>query len=256
MVVAWGDDFSEHIVDYGITPEQPRNYFTLRDVSPTLQQKSGSSQTEGAIRWGLDFLAETLIGRPWPHEDGGEIRIGRMLVDAGYKPDVVHEFAMRSPYASVVLPCHGLGITAAKTPMDRWPTKPNEQIGWHWVVKRGEKRRATYGQLDTYHWKTFLCERIAAVVGEKGAMTLFGDRPETHRLLFDHLNAESCTQTFGQGRSLWEWKQKAGVDNHWFDCLASNCAAASMIGSSLPGGEMKVAPVKRVRFSEMQRAKK
>lgn len=256
MVVAWSDDFTGHIVDYGVTPEQPRNYFTLRDVAPTLQAVSGSSQPEGALRHGLDMVAEKIIGKAWQHEDGGQMRVSKMLVDAGYKPDTVHEFALRSPYAANVLPCLGLGITAAKVPMEKWPSRSNEKMGWHWVEKRGEKRKATYGQLDTYHWKVFLCERISAVMGEKGSLTVFGDRPETHRLLIDHLRAESCTPTFGHGRSLWEWKCDPGVDNHWFDTLASNCAAASMVGSTLPGSVVSVQPVKSQSFSELQKQAK
>lgn len=257
MVVAWSDEYTGHIVDYGVTPEQPRNYFTLREVSPTLQMSSGSSQPEGAIRWGLDFLAEKLIGRTWVHEYGGEIRITKMLIDAGYKPDVVHEFALRSPYAAVVLPCLGIGIKAANVPMERWPSRTNEFLGWHWATKRGEKRKATYGHLDTNHWKTFLCERISAVMGEKGSMTIFGEKPEEHRLLIDHFNAESCTQTFGHGRSLWEWTLVGGQDNHWFDTLASNCAAASMLGCARSATTQAISQVaKPVSFAEMQRLAK
>ena len=245
MVCGWSEDYTGHIVDYGVFPEQPRNYFLLREVSPTLQMLSGSSQPEGAIRWGLDELSRRLLGRAWQTETGGEVRVSKCAVDAGKWPDTIHEFAARSLFGAIVLPCLGQGITAAKIPMERWAKRDGETLGFHWAVRR-DRRPTPHGLLDTYFWKTFFCDRIAATLGEKGSMTIFGERQEQHRLLFDHLKAESPIKTEGQGRKLWEWKANPGQDNHWLDTLASNCAMASMLGVKLANTQAAVAPQRRV----------
>jgi hypothetical protein len=84
-------------------------------------------------------------------------------------------------------------------------------------------------------WKTFMAQRAVALQGESGSLSVFGNRPEPHRLLLDHLLAESATPTFGRGRELWEWRARPGADNHWLDCLVLAGIAASMLGCSLMG---------------------
>jgi hypothetical protein len=68
-------------------------------------------------------------------------------------------------------------------------------------------------------------------------MTLFGKKPEQHRLFGEHIaDAESYVVTEGYGRKVQEWRPKPSKpDNHWLDCLVGCAVAASMAGVKAPG---------------------
>lgn len=251
-VIAWADDFTGAVIDYGAFPDQPRAYFTLGDASPTLQSASGILQPEGSVRWGLGQLAERLA-KPWC-QGGGSLSIDKVLVDTGWLTDVVYRFIAESPYMFLV-PAKGKGIKAGGRPMDEWTRKQGEQHGLNWLVHSADNsRRMRWIQHDVDWWKTFFAGRCAAPEGSPGSLAVFGEKQEQHRLLVDHLAAESCTKTYGNGRELWEWKNKPGSDNHLFDAGIMATVAASTLGVSLSSLRV-VKKESRVRFSELQKAR-
>ena len=70
--------------------------------------------------------------------------------------------------------------------------------------------------------------------GDKGCLSLFGQKPAEHRLFADHVTAEYRVRTEGRGRKVDEWKlPPSKPDNHWFDCLVGCAVAASMLGVSV-----------------------
>jgi hypothetical protein len=92
-------------------------------------------------------------------------------------------------------------------------------------------------------------------MGGRGCLSLFGDKPDRHRLFAEHLTAEYRVRTEGRGRSVDEWKLRPErSDNHWFDCLVGTAVAASVQGAALEGTQ-PTATVKRERtsFAELQR---
>jgi hypothetical protein len=95
-------------------------------------------------------------------------------------------------------------------------------------------------------------------MGDKGCLSLFGNKAETHRLLSEHLCAEYRVQTQGRGRTVDEWKIKPEqFDNHWLDCLVGCAVAASMQGAVLPGTDAKaMAKRERVKLSDIQRKRR
>lgn len=256
LLAAWSDDFTGSIIDYGAWPRQSRAYYQLSDVNPTLQQLSGLSQLESALRWGLDGLSNSLLATPVKREGGGEIAISRAVIDANWGPstDTVYEFCRRTPFSGIVIPSHGRGIKAGDKPMGEWPKKPGESHGWNWILTSGQSQRAVRHVLfDSNFWKTTMAGRAGAAVGEKGSLSVFGTREEQHRLLMDHLAAESPTPTQGRSRELWEWKSRPNADNHWLDCLSLSAIGASMLGCNIAGATLAQEPVKRVKFSDMQK---
>ena len=83
-------------------------------------------------------------------------------------------------------------------------------------------------------------------MGDRGCLSLFGNRPDQHRLFADHLTAEYRVKTEGRGWTVDAWKLRPERgDNHWFDCLVGCAVAASIQGVSLMGLTPK--PKKRVR---------
>ena len=110
---------------------------------------------------------------------------------------------------------------------------------------------------DTNFWKSFVQARSAVVMGDPGSPSPFGQRPEHHRLIAEHLPPEFRARNEGRGRTVDEWKLKAdGLDNHWLDCLVGSAVAASMEGASLFGAEVRPVQREAIRLSEIRRARK
>jgi phage terminase large subunit GpA-like protein len=142
--------------------------------------------------------------------------------------------------------------------MADYARKPGERVGLNWRVPPLNTRRPVrHVVYDTNYWKSFVHARLAAPAGDPGAMSLFGLKPERHRLLAEHLTAEHRVTTEGRGRTVEEWKlTAAGGDNHWLDCLVGASVAASMCGAILFGTDVKPRKRKRLRLSEIQAAKR
>lgn len=243
VVLAFSKNWTASIIEYGAWPHQPRSYFTRENAHPTLHSVSGSSQDAGAWRFGLDGISEYLCGRKWQRDGGGELSISRALIDAGdgNAEPVIFRFCRESPHSAVLMPSKGQAVKAAKKPMGEWPKKPNEE--WSrdmsqnpWIIKPpGPNKVIRNITFDGNPWKKFLADRAAALPGEAGSLSLYGDRPEQHQMLKDHLAAETPTHTFGQGRWLWEWSAKPNSENDYLDALVMAGVAASTCGAMLSG---------------------
>ena len=260
LVAAWEDDFTGHVIDYGTEPDQQAGdagYFTLRDIRKTLAMSAPRAGVEGAIYAGLERLCDRLLGREWKRDDGAAVRIDRCLIDAnwGTSTDVVYQFCRQSPHASLLLPSHGRYVGASSIPFSDYKRKRGERIGLNWRVPMVTGKRAVrHVVFDTNFWKSFVHARLAVPMGDPGALALFGHKPETHRLIAEHLTAEYRVKTEGRGRTVDEWKLRvAGIDNHWLDCLVGSAVAASMQGAVLFGTDLKPATKPRVRLSELKR---
>lgn len=257
VVAAWGEGFAGAVVDYGTFPDQHRAYFTLREANPTLATATGIASLEGSVYAGLEKLGDTLLGSEWNIEGGATGRVERCLVDVGWAmaADAVFRFCGRSQYAALLVPSRGKGISAAGNPMSDWPRKPGEKRGLNWLLpapRPGQVRTLLY---DSNFWKSFVHARLAVPTGERGALTLFGDKPTAHRLLADHLTAETKVRTTGRGRELDEWRLKAHKpDNHWFDGLTGCAVAAAMCGVAAEDDAEPKRKATRVSWKEMQRS--
>ena len=261
VIAAWEDDFTGYVIDYGTFPDQKRPYFTLRDARYTLSMATKASGLEGAIYAGLEQVTGTFLAREWRRDDGAMLRIERCLIDAnwGASTDVVYQFCRQSAHAGIVIPSHGRFVGASSQPFTEYKRRPGDRIGHNWRMPNVHGKRAVRHVLfDTNFWKTFVHARLAVPMGDRGCLSLFGDKPEQHRLLAEHLTAEYRVKTEGRGRTVDEWKQRPERgDNHWLDCLVGCAVAASMQGAVLLGGESSGIPKReRLSFSELQRSRR
>lgn len=256
LVAAWEDDFTGHVIDYGTEPDQKQAYFTLRDVRRTLAAASPRAGVEGAIYGGLERLIEATVAREWRRDDGAMVRIDRCLIDAnwGSSTDVVYQFCRQSPHASVLTPSHGRYVGASSLPFSDYKRKRGERVGLNWRVPIVTGKRAVRHVLfDTNYWKSFVHARLAVPMGDSGGLSLFGQKPETHRLLSEHLTSEYRVRTEGRGRTVDEWKLRVeGLDNHWLDGLVGAAVAASMQGAVLFGTDARVPNRPRIRLSAIR----
>ena len=140
-------------------------------------------------------------------------------------------------------------------PFSEYKRKLGDRVGLNWRIPNVQGKRAVrHALFDTNYWKSFIHTRLAVPMGDRGCLSMFGDRVESHRLLAEHLTAEYRVKTEGRGRTVDEWKLRPEAsENHWLDCLVGCAVAASIQSVALRGMEQKaVAPRKRLKLSEMQ----
>ena len=258
LVAAWEDDFTGYVIDYGTEPDQkhPHGYFTLRDLRRTLATAAPRAGVEGAIYAGLERLITATVAREWRRDDGAMVRIDRCLIDAnwGSSTDVVYLFCRQSSHAGVLMPSHGRYVGASSIPFSDYKRKRGERIGLNWRVPVVTGKRAVrHIVFDTNYWKSFVHARLAVPMGDPGCLSLFGSKPEPHRLIAEHLTSEYRVKTEGRGRTVDEWKLRVdGLDNHWLDCLVGAAVAASMHGAVLFGTDAHAERRPRLRLSSLQ----
>ena len=260
-VVAWEDDFTGYVVDYGTYPDQQRPVFALREVQKTLARVAPGTGLEGSIYAGLETLTDAYLAKRWRRDDGAELRIERCLIDAnwGQSTDVVYQFCRQRAHAGHIMPSHGRYVGASSVPFSEYKRRKGERIGHHWRVPSVQGRRQVrHVLIDTNYWKSFVHARLAVAMGDPGSLSLFGHKPAEHQLLAEHLTAEYRVKTEARGRVVDEWKIRAGgPDNHWLDCLVGCAVAASVLGAVLPGTDTKTAPARApIRLSELRKGKR
>lgn len=259
-VCAWADDFTGWVIDYGTWPDQQLHYFTARDARRTLALAFPSMGLEGAIHAGLTALTTEVLGRPYRRDDGNEVRIERCLIDAnwGEQSSTVYTFCRTSPFAAI-MPSHGRGIGASSVPMSEYKKQDGDRCGSHWRIPVGQgKRPIRHVSYDTNYWKSFVHTRLAVAIGDRGCLSLFGDRPVPHRLFAEHLTSEYRVRVEARGRQVDEWKLRPEKpDNHWLDCLVGCAVGASIQGASLHLTEARPTATtkKRKTLAELMRSK-
>lgn len=248
MVVAWGKDLRGRIIDYGAWPEQARQYYTLREVTPTLRESTGADTVEAGIEAGLRRLAEWMFSKSWLSEDGRQMDCTWFGVDANWPLSTQIIYQASREWSGRLMPFHGKFVGAAGLPMDKWKRKPGTRRGHFWMIEWQDKVRTI--SVDSNSWKTIVCKRLQEEP-EKG-ICWFGSEPHRHRMLCDQLAAEYGVRVVGRGRKVDEWKNRPGRDNHWWDCLVGCAVGASISGLEMPGQFKKAGGKKRRSLKEMQ----
>ena len=238
VVIAWAEDFTGAVIDYGSWPDQHRHEYSLADANPSIQTLFPKAGFEGALYAALSALTDECLGREWEREDGAVLKIERALVDAnwGQSTDVVYQFCRQSSHAGVILPSHGRYVGASSKPMTEYRKQQGDRLGFNWMIPNVAGKRAIRHVIyDTNYWKSFIHARLAVPVGDKGSLSLYGRIPRAHQLFAEHLTAEYRVKTQGHGRTVDEWKLKPqSHDNHFLDCVAGCAVCGSMLGASLP----------------------
>ena len=238
VVIAWAEDFTGAVIDYGSWPDQHRHEYSLADANPSIQTFFPKAGFEGALYAALSALTDECLGCEWEREDGAVLKIERALVDAnwGQSTDVVYQFCRQSSHAGVLLPSHGRYVGASSKPMTEYRKQPGDRLGLNWMMPNVAGKRAIRHVIyDSNFWKSFVHARLAVPLGDKGSLSLYGRIPGAHQLFAEHLTAEYRVKTQGRGRTVDEWKLKPqSHDNHFLDCVAGCAVCGSMLGASLP----------------------
>lgn len=242
----WGG-FQTAVVEYGNYPKQNRNYFAAREVTNTLAVKHPGLTWEAQLHAGLRTLVDDLCGRRWSKPSGGELRVGRGLIDAqnGRHKPIVYDVCAKSRYAGIVIPAHGKGVRASDAPISEWKRNPGEQVGDNWKILDGRDKQS-HIIYDTNYWKSFHCSRWLTNPGDPGAAELYGDTPDLHRMFADHLTAEYPVRVTAKGHTIDEWMvNPAKPENHWLDTDVACFVALSTLGLRMDEIKVNTGRVRR-----------
>jgi hypothetical protein len=234
-IVAWRQDFTGYVIDYGAWPKQTRPYFTLADAAPCIQDiYHGGAEAE--ITAAMTGLVDNICGESFPVDGGGFIRVNRCLVDSGWNADVVKQFCRQSKHSGLLLPSKGYGIKASSKSMSEWSKEPGQQMGNGWVIKRDPKFALRMAHYDANKYKTFVHARLMVPKGGVGCLSLYKALPSFHQMLADHTHAEYPVRVSVKGSTVEvdEWQHRPNrPDNHLFDCLVGCAVGGSILGASL-----------------------
>lgn len=243
-VCGWEPGFRGHVVDYGTWPKQGAVYFEMKHCRQPISKDPRITATslEGRILQAVQLCLAELAERPWKRRDGITMLLQFGMIDAnwGEVDDEVYAAvaAVRSRQRINVLPSHGIPIGPAKCPISRYDRKKTKgQIGDEWMIPpRAAKRPCQHVTFDAGRRKSFLHRRLSTPIGDPGCLTLFDAPPATHRLLAEHVTAETGVKVSGPYGDLTVWTAIPGRDNHWLDCLSGCCTAESICGGKLDAG--------------------
>lgn len=237
-VTAWRHDMTGTVIEYGAWPNQRTTNFRMTGVRNNFTKQFPGESLESKIAKALTAIEKDLFSRTWKTEDGLELAINRMLIDAnwGLSRNIVYQHCQRSTHKGSIYPSHGKGIGASNEPLNANHTRRlGRAVGQHWRVDRAKDSPIRHVLFDANWWKSFLHSRLSTEPGTPGSLTLYQASGIEHETIAKHLRAEFPVRTEGRGRTVDEWKIKADrPDNHWLDCLVGCCVAASVEGCRLP----------------------
>lgn len=245
VIVAWAADHTGSIIAYGAYPDQKTNYFHMSNAKRTIRMTHPKGGIEAALQAALTQLCQDLLDREYETEDGAVMRINRCLIDSGWgeHSELVYKHCRRSPFAAVLMPSKGRAITASSRPISEWESKPGQRRGPEWITHTAPNvQRVRLLHFDANYYKTFAHARLSTEIGDAGSVTLHGDTKsrDAHVMFGEHCTAEYRVRTKGRGRSVDEWKLPVSKpDNHFLDCLAGCCVAASYEGIVLGARRLK-----------------
>jgi phage terminase large subunit GpA-like protein len=228
----WGvagitQDFTPFVVDYGRFPRD-------KTVGETYQ----GSIEEKVLR-SLNDLEVKLMAARWTRDDGVEMT-PYFGVDSGsgQHQQTVFQFC-RGAKGRNFYPTKGENV---KDRDYNTIGKNAKRRGDHWresVAPTGELKIPVY-MFDANYWKTFLYNRLMAEPGTTGALSLFGNKRETHAELSRHVTSERrlVVQVKNAGHEYDQWDLIPGRANHLWDVLTGSMMIAATRGCALPGHKM------------------
>lgn len=238
LAVAWEDNFTGYVVDYGTFPDQKSTEWT-RDPKYPLSRAFPKAGEEAQLVQGLHALCRSLLTREFHRADGSTMRIQRCLIDAsGSKSEIVKPFCRTSEWGNVVMPSHGRYVGPNQRQFSEYIKKRGEKVGLRWRIPvTTGKSGVRHVLFDSNWWKSFVHTRFRTELGDPGCVSLWGRTPDIHQMFAQHILAERPAVQESRGVAVEVWNELPGRENDLFDCMVGAAVAASMLGVRAPGLE-------------------
>jgi len=246
VVTAWSNPLAGSVINYGTYPRQPVTYFSQASAPvgmDDLATQQGGLTEEARLLAGLQTLTDALLAGVYRREDGAEMAIGQILIDArwGQQNELVKQFCRRQTHGGRVLAAQGYGSGTRKPPLRTLPLKPGTRDGTYWRIAppTAGNRWVT---IDANAAKTLCANRLAMPLGTYGGIDLFGTEPQEHALFADHCVSEAPEEITATGLTyeVWNWLLPH-LDNHYWDCYDNDTDVLAEDGwkrfSDLTGSE-------------------
>ncbi len=185
-------------------------------------------------------LTEKIYLREWPNAAGRRFRLDELLIDSGYRTDVVYEWARRHP-----------GTKATKG-VDGWSKVPlgvatDQDIDYRGTkIKGGAKLRlmGTWPLKSKFYTYAALTPLVDGTeVNYPPGYCHFGRFLDEN--YFKQITSEYLEDEIFRGRKRKRWKQRPHRDNHFLDCRIGNLAAAHAYFTSFRPDDWSARAVKR-----------
>ncbi len=238
VAVAWEDNFTGYVVDYGTFPDQKSTEWT-RDPKYPLSKAFPKAGEEAQLVQGLHALCRSLLTREFHRADGSTMRVQRCLIDAsGSKSEIVKPFCRTSEWGNAVMPSHGRYVGPNQRQFSEYVKKRGEKVGLRWRVPvTTGKSGVRHVLFDSNWWKSFVHTRFRTELGDPGCVSLWGRTRDIHQMFAQHILAERPSVQESRGVSVEVWNELPGRENDLFDCMVGAAVAASMLGVRAPGLE-------------------
>lgn len=257
---AWEPTFTGYCINYGTFPDQHRKYFAHNQLSRRLQHLFPGMDTEATVTAGLRAILDGHEGEnwqglrncEWTRTDGTPMRITKGGVDAnGEAADAVKKVIR--DFAPVWHTSFGKGVGAKTPPLSSWRQSKGARCNWPEAVPVKGKPGEPLGYLfDTNYAKTRFHRALALPEGSRGALYLHKvASPNDHRRVADHWYSEKPDEVTVGSRTVYEFKQKPGTDNHDFDCGVGNMVCAGLAGISSVKGKAPAPALSLADYARM-----
>lgn len=219
-LIGWLPDATGTVIDYGVA-----------EVAGMGTQTGREAQELALFNTLLQWRTEIM---------DAEIAPQLVLVDSGDFTETAYAF-VRDVGGSPFMVCKGTGGRSFR----HGRSSATRRVGKNWFANHLPENGLWLYSLDTDHWKDFVHQRfLTPTIDEAGAirpatLSLYnakGDR-KRHMSYGHHIVAEERREEFIAGKGLKRWWHQNNRNNHWLDATYMACAAAGMLGMSLPIGE-------------------
>jgi len=221
-VVAWCNNASGSVIEYGVEDVWPSN----RDNDRAVEQ---------AILQALFRLRDKMLSAEYHTPDGEIHQLKTCLVDSGWKEKPVYEF-VRSTGQTTFKASKGFGETVdGRKSYFRIPEKQSnsKRVGEHCFLAHHPAQGIWLVGMDADYWKSWLHQRFMTPSETPGSLTLFGNDKRDHISYAHHICAEIEVEEFVPEKGLKRYWKKVNRNNHWLDTTYMACVAASLHGTKL-----------------------
>lgn len=224
ITVAWKQDFRGVIIDYDFVSVQ-----------------SNTMEEELAI---LHALAEyhEIVTSGWIVEKTNEMLLPHQVwIDSRYLPRVIQKFckeANTKAGGSRFRPSEGFGSAMSEAKKRAYfrpkaTSKVTPYVGDEFHIDWDATAGIHVVKVNADHWKGRVLNGLVIPEDKPGAITFYRGGVNEHRTLIRHFTAEQRKSTFVPGKGMMEVFERVRRNNHWFDGLYNNAAAASLCGARL-----------------------